>query len=308
MVPGGTSIQYPGSIHLEASVISDKTIITFLLIPIPSYFYLMVFLSTSIHSTAVNRQAAELLQEVMRALRGKPKNTIQVHLEVSAPQHEQVDDTAKLLFYYHPRLLPNRSAHCFTDTYDVDLSLRINTAARRVQNQYFIKLLTRRLGLRPLFGPGWEQGTYYPYTRHSTVSSSLGYQKLVAALQELAELSLSKPVAALHSQYSADGNNWYQKLLNHFGLSDTAVYFGNFTDQELHLQVGVAVGQLCFELVALGGQTFILDETTYDYLTLVESWDEDDYHHHRLSQISNERFQVGAQYQIMLSELLYLLA
>jgi hypothetical protein len=268
----------------------------------------MVFLPTPIPTTATNRQAAELLQEVKRALRGKPKSTIQVHLEVSAPQHEQADDTAKLLFYYHPQVLPNRSSHCFTDTYDVDLTLRVNTAARRVENQYFIKLLTRRLGLRPLFGPGWEQGTYYPYTRHSTVSSSFGYNKLVAALQELVALPLAKSVAAPHIRRHADGNGLYHKILNCFGLSDTAVYFGNFTDQELHLQVEVVAGQLCFELVAPEGQTFSLDAVTYDYLTLVDSWDEDDYYHQRLSQTSNERFQAGAQYQIMLSELLYVLA
>lgn len=265
----------------------------------------MVTLSNPITSSAINRQAAELLQEVKHRLRGTSKNTINVHLEVSVPLDEEGYDAAKLLFYYHPRLLPNRSAHCFTDTYDVDLALRVNTAARRVENQYFIKVLSRRLGLRPLFGPGWEQGTYYPYTRHSTVSSSFGYKKLVAALQALAALPLANSALIPHTQSHTRGNTLYQKLLEYFDLYDTAVYLGNFTDQELHLQVNV--GQQRFELVAPEGHTFALDKATYDYLTLVDSWDEDDYQHQRLSQTSTARFEVGAQYQIMLSELLYVL-
>lgn len=268
----------------------------------------MITLFTSITSSAINRQATELLREVERTLRGKRKASIQVHLESSARQHEMGDDAAKLLFYYHPRLLPNRSQHCFTDTYDVDLALRVNTAARRVENQYFVKLLTRRLGLRPLFGPGWEQGTYYPYTRHSSASSSFSYKKLVSALHELAELPLNDAGLGADAQRRNNKKNLRQELLAHFGVNPTAAYHGNFTDQELHLQVGVVVGQPCFELVALEGQTFILDEATYDYLTLGDSWDEDDHHLHRLSQTSEERFQAGAQYQIMLSELLYLLA
>ncbi|RZK38919.1 MAG: hypothetical protein EOO61_07620 [Hymenobacter sp.] len=268
----------------------------------------MVPFPTPVPSSAVNRQAAGLLQEVKRALHGKSKNTIQVHLEVSAPLDEEEDDTAKLLFYYHPRLLPNRSKHCFTDTYDVDQALRVNTAARRVENQYFIKLLTRRLGLRSLFGPGWEQGTYYPYVRHSTVSSSFGYKKLLAALNELAELPLADSVLVSDTQRRANKEDLRQELLTHFGVHPTAAYYGNFTDQELHLQVGVVSGQPSFELVTPGGQAVMLDEATYDYLTLADSWAEHDYHPHRLSQISTARFQAGAQYQIMLSELLYVLA
>lgn len=268
----------------------------------------MLFSPTTTHSKAINDQATKLLYEVERALRRKPKATIQVHVEVSGPEGEAVYDAAKLLFYYYPRLLSNGSAHGFTDTYDVDQALRVNTAPSRVQNRYFIKLLTRRLGLRPLLGPGWEQGTYYLYKRYSTASSSFGYKKLAAALRELAALPLTKPALIPPAQHPTSANGLYQELLDYFGLNDTAVYFGNFTDQELCLQTQVIAGQPCFELAVPDKvHTFSLDMATYEYLTLCESWDEDDYHHNRLSQTSAHRFQAGAQYEIMLSELLYIL-
>ena len=267
----------------------------------------MVFLPTTSPSTAINHQAAELLNEVKRALRGKQKASIQVHLEVSVPEQEKVSDAAKLLFFYHPQVVPNTPGHCFTDIYDVHQMLRVNTATRRVQNQYFIKLLTCRLGLRPLFGLGWEHGTYYGYTRHSTASASFSYKKLVAALQELAQLPFAEPLLNVRTQHRANQKALRQKLLAHFGLNYTIACHGNFTEQELYLKTEAVAGQLCFELVAPGGYTFLLDEATYDYLTIGESWDEDDYHHHHLSQTSTEKFQAGAQYEISLSELLYVL-
>jgi hypothetical protein len=267
----------------------------------------MVFPPNTLALTTINDQAAQLLDEVKRALHGKEKAPIQVHLEVSVPAQERSNDVAKLLFYYQPRLLPNKPGHCFTDTYDVDQALRVNTAAYRAQNQYFIKLLTYRLGLRPFFCPGWEQGTHYSYTRYSSVSSPFSYKKLIAALQALAELSLTELASSPHAQRHDSKKKLRQELLEHFGVNYTAASHGNFIDQELCLNTRVMDRQPYFDLVAPKGRTFTLDKATYDYLTISESWDEDDYHHHHLSQISTRKFQAGAYYKIALSELLYIL-
>jgi hypothetical protein len=195
----------------------------------------------------------------------------------------------------------------YATTYDVDLVLRVdNKAARRVQNRYFIKLLASRLGVRTLCGPDWEQGAFYGNTRCYHSSPSFSYEKLMVALRELVLVTSAQPGVMWHTDKEA----LRQKLLLHFEVNSTAAYYGNYVEKFLHLQVREVTGQPCFELVALDKEhTFPLNKATYEYLTLNESWyeDDDDYDHHRLSQASNLRFQASAKYSITLSELLFVL-